>query len=122
MNDKRRSYRLSVELPLSFIAKENQRHISIGTTLDVSAIGICLTTKDSLAIDQELSVRTKLPNGESIKLRIKVIWVKDTTTFKQKEYKVGVKIVDTGNPDESKFIKYYASVFLSSYSNIVDEL
>jgi hypothetical protein len=116
MQEKRRCLRFRIELPASFQAYEGQKHISIGTTIDISAIGICLLTKEKMQEGLELPLRIGLPTGEKIVIYVKTMWVRESVTFGGREYRVGLKIVDPIKGDESKFIKFCAKQMLAFFS------
>jgi|GEM_PF-507373 len=122
MHDKRRAFRLPLEIPASFKFFEAQKHISIGTTLNVSALGICLTTKERLERGQRLTIKLKLPTGEEVAIHTTVIWITGVPSFEEKIYKVGIKIIDELKPDEAKFIKYYVKEFLRVSPELSDGL
>lgn len=121
MSETRRSYRLPIEIPATFKVKEGQKHISIGTTLNVSALGICLKTKEKLDNGQHLDIKLKLPTGEDIVIHTVVVWVKEMDFYAAKDYSVGVKISDVMYADEAKFIKYYVKQFLQAPPDTLDK-
>jgi len=107
-NDKRRCHRLKVELPASFKASDEHKNLSIASTIDVSAIGICLISKEKLAVGQELPLHVTLPDDRRLTLNVKVIWVKEEIVSDINEYKMGIKINDGMKADEKKFVKFVA--------------
>ncbi|MFA5088749.1 MAG: PilZ domain-containing protein [Candidatus Omnitrophota bacterium] len=115
MSDKRRCHRLNVELPASFKISDAQKHVSLATILDISALGICLTSKERLVAGQELQLQVILPVNERIVLQAKVIWVKELIAYDVREYKVGIQIIDRVGTDEAKFIKFFADQFLEFF-------
>jgi len=118
--DKRRSFRLDFEITATFKADQRQDHLSTSTTLNVSAVGLCMICKDSLTKGQEIMLTMRLPNEEKVEFDVKVIWIKEEFTIKGKEYTTGVKIIENNMPGAAKFVKYYASQFMASYNKIVE--
>ncbi len=112
MNDKRRCHRLKVELPVSFPSPLNQEEIVLAATMDISATGICLVTKEPLEIGQELAVQVELPTGKRPVIHVIVIRVEEMIGMEVmggfKEYKIGFKITGPVAEDESVFVRYYA--------------
>lgn len=113
--DKRRSHRVKVELPVSFKASIHQRHVSIGTTMDISATGICLKTREKLDEGQLLEIQLKLPTDETLVIRTKVVWVREMDYGLSPDFLAGIKIVDQMNDDEAKFIRYYVRLFFDHF-------
>ena len=115
MSDKRRCHRLHIELPATFKISEKDEEISLGTTLDVSALGLCLLTKEVLKVGQELALQLILPRGEKIRLQVKVVWVKETDFYGiEDEFMAGIKILEPFRADEVKFIKFFVKELLKS--------
>ena len=115
MSDKRRCHRLHIELPATFKASEKDDQISIGTTVDISALGVCLVTREALKIGQELAVQLILPGGDKTRIRVKVVWVKEKEYYDSgKEYLTGIKILEPMQADEARFIKYFVKEFLTA--------
>jgi hypothetical protein len=115
MDDRRRSYRLNLELPATFKLTESQRHLSLATTLDVSALGMCITSKEKISRGEKIRLKVKLPNNETVELKTLVVWVKQEDVYKDGLYTIGIKIMEPMSDDEAKFVKYYAGKFLDLY-------
>ncbi len=114
MSETRRSVRLPIEIPATFKLYQFQQHISIGTTINISALGICLKTKEKLDPGQKLYIKLKLPSGEDANIQTVVMWRKEMDFSAATDYSIGIKIVDELKPDEQKFIKYYVAEFLKA--------
>ncbi|MFA5259960.1 MAG: PilZ domain-containing protein [Candidatus Omnitrophota bacterium] len=112
MSDKRRCHRLKVELPVSFPSPQNKEEMVLAATMDISATGICLVTKEPLEIGQELAIQVELPTGQRPVIHVNVIRVEEMIEMVSmggyKEYKIGFKITGPVEEDESIFVRYYA--------------
>lgn len=115
MDDKRRCHRLNLQLPVSFRKLDDQQHLSMGSTLDVSALGMRMSSKEELRKGQVLDLYIGLSSVEKIKIHTRVIWVEEKDIFGSKEYLVGLKIIDSMKFDEKKFIKYFSGKFLDYF-------
>jgi hypothetical protein len=97
---------------VSFAAPEDKEHVVLAATLDISATGIGLLTKEPLKAGQELTLRVDLPTGETPTVGAEVIRVEKMQQLGQlggiNEYKIGLKLSGPVHPDESVFVKYYA--------------
>jgi len=113
--DKRRAHRLRIELPATFTIAEAKYPVLLGTTIDISAVGICLKTRAKLDVGQELAIHLRLPDEEKILIHTEVVWVKELESFMDREYSIGIKIIDALKTDESKFVKYYVSQLFKEY-------
>jgi len=117
MSDKRRSHRLKIELPASFEIKSfagNQ--ISIATTLDISATGICLVSKEKLNIHDKMTVNVNLGKEGRVKVDAEVVWVKSAASYGgSSEYHIGLKIREPLTDDATKFVRFYATELLNFF-------
>ncbi|MFH1360233.1 MAG: PilZ domain-containing protein [Candidatus Omnitrophota bacterium] len=115
MQDRRRCHRLNIELPASYQAQGNQGSLTVASTLDLSATGICLRSRDKLHQGQKLPVQVTLPAGEKILIHVEVIWVQEIYEASPTEFKIGLKIDEPLKADESKFVRFYASQLLEFF-------
>lgn len=110
--DSRHCHRLNVELPVSFETPYQQEATSLAATLDISATGMSLITKERLDKGQELALRVGLNKGEPLTIHVEVVRVEDVNQLGHlgglKEFKVGLKIVEPMQADEKLFVKYFA--------------
>jgi Tfp pilus assembly protein PilZ len=106
--EQRRSHRLAIELPASFMVEEGQTFEALAVTLDISATGLRLHSRHPLRVGQEVPLRLRLPNDERIVIKVTIIWMKEVVVFNMREYQMGVKITDQVTENEIKFIKVYA--------------
>lgn len=114
-NEHRRSHRIKIELPASFKASKTQNHSSVASVLDISATGICITTRDALDLGQELSIQVRLPSDEKLTVKAKVVWVKENIVLNDREYCMGIKLLEPMNEDEAKFVRFYVSKLFGVY-------
>ncbi len=115
MSDKRRCHRLSFELPLSLDMTGRDHTLSVATTLDVSGLGLRITTRQALMKGQEIKVHLRVSDKEKIVVKAKVMWVKEEEMGNIKEYSAGLKILDAMECEESKFLKFFAQKFLDFF-------
>ena len=113
--ENRRAHRLRIEIPATFKVSKNQEHISIATTVDVSALGLCLQTKETLRAGQELALTLKLPNQEKVNLNAVVVWFRTADFSLGGEYTAGIKLTESPKDEEVKFIKFYVSKLMEFY-------
>lgn len=114
-NEHRRSHRIKIELPASFKASKTQSHSSVATVLDISATGICITTRDALDLGQELSIQVRLPTDEKLTVKAKVVWVRENVVLNDREYSMGIKLLEPMNEDEAKFVRFYVTKLFGVY-------
>ena len=115
MQDKRRCKRYEVDLPATFRVREDQKHISFATSLNVSAKGLCVVTKEQLAKGQKVKMQVKLPTKETLSMNATAVWVRESMACSRKEYLVGLEIEDKVTADEARFVKFCADIMLEEY-------
>lgn len=115
MTDKRRSFRLKVEMPVSFKAHPDLGYVSLGMVNEVSALGFSMTTKEFLSPGVEMPVLMRLPDEQRLTIPVRVIWARQLSDEDVPEYFVGAKIQEPITPETSEFIRYYVRYFLSLY-------
>lgn len=108
MQEKRRCHRIGIELPASYQASQAFRSISIATTLDISATGLCLLTREPLLVGQEIALQITLPVEGRIIVNVRVIWVKEIYTAMTTEFQIGLQIIEPMRADERAFVRFYA--------------
>ncbi len=122
MQDKRRSYRLPVELPTSFKVFEEQSHISLGLINEISALGFSFSTKEFLSPGQELSMVVRFPDNQRLTLPVEVVWSRQEAFVDTPEYFVGVKLLEPLNEQTSQYIRLYVRYFFKAFmKEIADE-
>ena len=107
MPERRRCHRMDIELPLSFKAMKIQRHISVGLTVNISAVGLCFQTTENLITGQPLTLTVQLPSEEKVDLNTQIMWVRESG-YISRDYFVGVKIQEPLNDDAKTFVKFCA--------------
>jgi len=119
MQDKRRCHRLKIQLPACYRISDQNDDLAIGSTIDISAIGICLLSKEKLEVGQELPIQVTLPEDDKIVIHVKVIWVKEAydSSSPESEYKMGLKILEPLKGGESKLVRYYAKQLLTFFAD-----
>lgn len=113
-NDKRRSFRLNIEMPVSFKSHPELTYASLGMINEVSALGFSMTTREFLPNGSEFTALLRLPNDQRLNIPVRVVWSRQLSE-EPAEYFVGVRIVEPITPETSQFIRYYVRYFLSLY-------
>ena len=110
MDDKRRSHRLNIQLPVRFQIDGLDHPLSDEVAvLNINAKGICFVVAEDVSAGQDLLLSVSLPDGQDLKIRTKVIWVKEMEKGKRS---VGVQVQDVDQGDEAKFVRFYANKLL----------
>ena len=113
--DGRRSHRLNIELPALLKVHPSKQDIS-SITVNVSAVGICLACEATPRIGSKFPIEITLPTKEKVVIQTEVVWVREApTVYKNFEYHVGLKIIDTIDPPVEKFIRFYVEKFLKAF-------
>ena len=87
--EKRAFPRFPVNIPLNYTENNSQKTGS-AQTHDISALGLCIITREKLAAGQRLDICLWMTdNGEQINRRGKVIW---SDSFDYYKYKSGVQL------------------------------
>ena len=121
MQEKRRSYRLPVEVPTSFKIFEEQSHLSLGLINEISALGYSFTTREFLSPGQELSMVVSFSDGQRLNLPVKVVWSRQESYVDTPEYFVGVKLLEPLTPETARYIRVYVRYFLAAFMKTNDE-
>ncbi len=122
MQDKRRSYRLPVELPTSFKVFTEQTHVSLGLLNEISALGFSFTTKEYLSPGQELSMLVRFSEDIRLNLPVSVVWSRQESAVDTPNYFVGVKLLEPLTSETSQYIRLYVRYFFSMFaSNLKDD-
>lgn len=108
MQDKRRCHRLDIELPATVSFSDKQQQVEVAITINVSATGIRILTKEKIEKQQKLIITVKLPEEGKVVVHAEVIWVKEVPLYSRTEYQAGIKLDDSMPADEEKFVRYYA--------------
>jgi len=113
--DKRRSYRLPVELPASFKVFPEQTHISLGVVNEISALGFSFTTKEFISQSEELTVTVRFSDTRRLALPVKVVWSRQESFIDSPEYFVGVKLLEPLTPETAQYIRLYVRYFFKAF-------
>ncbi len=115
MQDKRRSYRLPVELPTSFKIFEEQTSISLGMVNEISALGFSFGTREFLSPGQEINMLVSFPDGHRLTLPVKVVWSRLESAVDTPQYFVGVKLLEPLTPETAQYIRLYVRYFFEAF-------
>ncbi len=120
MEEKRRVQRFNIQLPAVLMIPGLDENLAKATVLNISAIGISISSKEKLRGGQELQIKVDLPNKEKVVLNTEVIWIRAINLDPNRKYRVGLKIKDEMKDDAAKFVKYFANELLA-VSNLKSE-
>jgi len=107
MKERRRCYRLQMELPVSFRASKYQRHISLGLTQNISATGLCFLTTQGVEVGQELKLDIQIPPEQKLTLTTEVVWVRETG-YISRDYYIGVRLKEPVDEDAHQYVRFCA--------------
>jgi Tfp pilus assembly protein PilZ len=116
MVDKRRCLRHKIEVPAWFKNTRYQKDLSLATTINISATGICLTTREPLEAGQEVLMQVKLPPDERVIINTRVVWIQEIMGLTVREYLVGLRLVEPMQFEEKKFVQFCARKMLDFYN------
>jgi len=112
MSDKRRCQRFPIEVPATFQLADSDENISFAATVDVSATGLSIITKEPLPKGQQIIINLQFPHHKIWVIHAEVMRVeaKDALMFLGgiMEFKVGIRIVEPIQGDEREYIRYIA--------------
>lgn len=74
------------------------------TVMDVGAEGMCFLSDSLLDVGQEIELVVHLDVNERVSFRTQVAWL---SREDNKQYKIGIRIIDGSMNDEIKFIRFY---------------
>ena len=111
MRERRQTKRVNIVLPAWLDLSGQEEGLAAASTININAQGICLVVDKKLDLGQVVPLEIVLPTREKITVTIKVIWVRevDKSNPLEKEFRMGVKIVDEKNPVNAKFIEFYTT-------------
>ena len=112
MADQRRTHRLPIELAVTFHPLDQEDIVAFATTMDISATGLSLLTKEPLAKGQKLKLQLELPRQKRITIHGEVVRVEEKKEMGflggLNEFKIGIKIVDPIWGDEAAYVRFVA--------------
>ena len=110
MNERRHSSRFNVDLSARYRIMDAPEVIYRTTVVNVGGEGVCFVAFHPMKYDTEIELQINLHGREKIAIKTKVAWVKSIKD--NKEFLIGVKIIDANQKDEKKFIKFYCHQIL----------
>jgi len=124
--EKRMVHRLEMNLPVVYKISDVQG-LPVASTLNVSAIGICLLSKQGFKVGQELVIQMTLPpeeeaKAEDVEFAAEVIWIEENYVEKKdgsvsREYKAGLKLLGGKKSHQKKFVQFFAKQFLAFFKD-----
>ena len=114
-SDKRRCHRLNIELPASLKLSGGKKDLTIATVLDISGLGLRITTREKIVLGQEIPIQVSIGPNQSVTIKTKVAWVKEVDVMSSIEYAAGLKIIDTMDCDESQFLKFFSEKLIKAF-------
>ena len=120
-SERRTTHRLNIELPAFVGIPGSPKNISLASTLNISATGVCLLSKHRFDVGQELLLKVNLPIKEKLTINVRVVWFKEIITFNGREYMSGIKIIDAMRFDEAKLVRFYAEQLIEFFKSKRDE-
>jgi hypothetical protein len=98
---------MNIEVPVCFeLGKEKE--LIISSTLDISATGLSLKMKESLAVGEVLKITMNTDETKIVKVDAQVMWIKENKGEGGVGYLIGLKIVDKMDQDEIEFVRFVA--------------
>lgn len=114
--DHRRCFRFKLEIPAWFRTSRFSEELTVATTLNVSATGICLVTREPVEVGQNILMQVRLPDYERVIINTHVVWVKERREDVDCRYFVGLRLVEPIEHEEKKFVKFCAQKMLEFFS------
>jgi len=113
--DNRRTMRFRLEVPAWFKNTRYQQELSLATTLNVSATGLCILTREPVEVGQFVLMQVKLPPEDRLIINTRVVWVREILGSFVREYQVGLKLVEPMQFEESRFVRFCAQKMVEFY-------
>lgn len=113
--DKRRCHRFQLELPVCFHPASHPADLAEATTLNISAMGICMATREPLISGEEILIYLQLPSCEDVQVLTRVIWTRENSHDPVHAFRVGLKIIEPFRFDEAKFVKFFATQMVNFF-------
>src|SRR3990167_3017217 len=110
MGERRHSSRFKVHLPARYRIVDAPEAVYRTTVVNIGAEGVCFLAHQTISYDTEIELQMTLPNREKIGIKTKVAWTR--TLNDDKEFLVGVKMIDAHQEDEKRFIEFYCQQIL----------
>jgi len=119
MKEKRRYHRMNIQIPVSFEIGE-PKWLVLASTLDISATGLSVQLNEPVAVGQMLSLTIGLDDQRMVKVSAQVIWIKEKKGPQDKQYQIGLKIVDKMDQDEIDFVRFIAKKMFEYFARPKD--
>jgi len=118
MKERRQYHRFNVQMEALFSASGSRDNLTKGTVVNLSAMGISLTTKEKLDLGQEISIQLDLPGEDKVTVMAKVVYSNPTGTIG--EYRNGIRIHERISEDAQKFLKFYSEKLKNYPKDLTD--
>jgi len=105
MFEKRMNKRSPIELAASYGIGEDPRPEREAKIHNISSGGFCLASDHKIRIGDEIELVIDLDTSSDVIIFVKVVWVKKIENNKQ--YTIGVQIIEKEGPDYDQFIEFY---------------
>ena len=118
MKERRQYHRFNVQINALFSASASRENLSKGTVLNMSAMGLSMTSKEKLDLGQEISIQLELPGPDKVTVMAKVVYSNPTGVIG--EFRNGIRIHDRVSDDAQKFLKFYADKLKNYPEDLTD--
>ena len=103
--ERRISKRSPIELAASFGIEEDQRPDREARISNISDGGFCFISQNKLKIGDEVQLAVDLDVREQVIVNVEVVWVQKVK--EAKDYRIGVRILESDGPDFERFMEFY---------------
>ena len=111
--DQRASRRLSgIELAASFGGAAAEEDFLKTTVNNISAGGLSFCSQRRIKTAEKLKLKIEFKSPETILLEVKVVWVKYEA--KERQYHIGVQIIEKETPSLKAFLQFYNDLIFQS--------
>lgn len=116
-NDQRRCHRIRINLEATVRESKEDRFPVMALIVDMSALGLCITTPHLFTIKQKLYVTFEIPEDRRVTVETEVVHHQNIFRYGEVTNQYGLKIFDDMREDEREFLKFFAKEFLKAKSN-----
>ena len=110
--EQRRCHRIKVSLDATLREEKEDKFPSSGAILDMSGMGLSITSKKLFDVGQKLYVEFEIPGEKEITVATQVVWYRNVFLKGHPPNQYGLKILDSMEADEKEFLKYFVKQFL----------
>ena len=114
MIEKRAYQRSPIELAASFGIPEADEIIQSAQVLNMSVDGFCISSEKPIKPQKSIDLNVELTEYQTITLKAEVVWCRLEESTK--DYRVGIKILDTRTEDFETFYRFYSQFLNDSRS------